>query len=65
MQAAHSHQKNQWPVTNEISLIRNHDMIELHLTPSSMSGVFVRPGTPGPLLGYFNSRPAYFIRRCL
>ena len=65
MQAAHSHQKNQWPVTNEISLIRNHDTIELRLTPSSMSGVFVRPGTPGPLLGFFNSRPAYFIRRCL
>ena len=27
--------------------------------------VFVRPGMPGPLLGYFNSRPGYFIRRCL
>ena len=27
--------------------------------------VFVRPRTPGPLLGYFNSRLSYFIRRCL
>ena len=26
---------------------------------------FVRPGTPGPLLGYFSSRRGYFIRRCL
>ena len=24
--------------------------------------VFVRPGTPGPLLGYFNSRPGYFYQ---
>ena len=43
MQAAHSHQKNQWPVTNEISLIRNHDTIELRLTPSSMSGFLLDP----------------------
>ena len=27
--------------------------------------VFVRPGTPGPLIGYFNSRLSYFIRRYL
>ena len=26
------------------------------------SRVFVRPGTPGPLLGNFNFRPAYFLR---
>ena len=26
------------------------------------SRVFVRPGTPGPLLGYFNFRPGYFLR---
>ena len=36
------------------------------LSPRSVrcARVFVRPGTPGPLLGYFSSRPGYFIRRC-
>ena len=39
--------------------------VKLPENSGSSRRVFVRPGTPGPLLGYFNSRPSYFIRWCL
>ena len=32
-----------------------------HVSCLLVNSVFVRPGTPGPLLGYLKFRPGYFI----